>query len=161
MWGCLQQRGLAVHVWRETYHLGNSLGCLGISMGPLWPATQLYVTQSWYWKLLLVIRDELLGLCLLHYLETSLGPPSYILGCFCYTRFLYHSLNAHRFLLSLPALLPLAHPTSPTQPNLPIPVPHCSQYTYKIYFTFPFQGNPLFPPAPSSRPNFSRSMDCS
>lgn len=51
-------------------------------MGPLWPTTLLDVAQSRYQELCLVIRDGQLGLRLPHYLETSLGLPSYILGGF-------------------------------------------------------------------------------
>lgn len=29
---------------------GNSLGCLGISMGTFWPASQMDIAQSWSWK---------------------------------------------------------------------------------------------------------------
>ena len=62
---CLQQWGLAVSLWRATHPIGSSLGCLEISTGSLWPATQLDVTQSWYWKLHLMTRDGQLGLHLI------------------------------------------------------------------------------------------------
>jgi hypothetical protein len=72
----LPQWGLAVSLWKETYSLGNFLGRLGIPMGPLWPKTQLNVTQFWYWKVHLVARDDQLGLCLSYYLVISLRLPS-------------------------------------------------------------------------------------
>ena len=65
---CFQQWGLAVSLWRTIYSLGHSLGCLGVSMWHLRPTAQLYVTQSWYWKLYLVTKDDQEGLCHLHFL---------------------------------------------------------------------------------------------
>jgi hypothetical protein len=37
---CLPQLGPIVSLRRPNYNLGNSLGCLGIPMGHLWPMTQ-------------------------------------------------------------------------------------------------------------------------
>ena len=64
--------------------LAIAWGCLGISMKHFCPKTQLDITQSWYWKLPLMTRDGQLGLCLPHYLETSLRSrsPSYIFWMF-------------------------------------------------------------------------------
>ena len=56
---CLQQWSLAVSLWRATYRLGNSLGCLRIPMGHFWPRAWVDVTQSQYWKLHLVIVGTL------------------------------------------------------------------------------------------------------
>ena len=42
--------------------LANSLCYLGIPVGPLWPTTQLEVTQVWYWRLHLVTRAVQLAL---------------------------------------------------------------------------------------------------
>lgn len=53
-----------INLWRATYSLDKSLGYLGFPMKPLWPASQLDVTQTWYWKLLSVTRDAQLGFCL-------------------------------------------------------------------------------------------------
>lgn len=70
----LQQWGFAVSgLWRATYCLGNSLGCLGVPMGPLWTTIQLDVTQSCYWKLHSVTRDGQLELCLPYYFIFHLG----------------------------------------------------------------------------------------
>lgn len=55
----MQQWGLAVNVCRETYSLGNSLGGLDIPFGPFGPTTQLYVIQSLYWQLCLVMDVQL------------------------------------------------------------------------------------------------------
>jgi hypothetical protein len=33
----LQQWGLAIHLWKATYRLGNSLDCLGVPMEPICP----------------------------------------------------------------------------------------------------------------------------
>lgn len=38
---CSWQRGPAVSLWRVVFCLRNSLGCLGISLGPPCPAAQL------------------------------------------------------------------------------------------------------------------------
>ena len=43
---CHQQWGLAVSLWRVNDILGKSLECLRISVSPLWPTTQLDVTQT-------------------------------------------------------------------------------------------------------------------
>ena len=40
-----------ISLQRTSYCLGNSLGCLVISMGPFLPTTQLNVIQFWYQKL--------------------------------------------------------------------------------------------------------------
>lgn len=61
---------------------------MGLCIGPLWPTTQLIITQSWYWKLHLVTRDGQMVLHFPHCLETSSGLLSYILGSFYYTSFL-------------------------------------------------------------------------
>lgn len=53
----LQQWRLAIRSQRATCNLGNSVDCLGISMGILWSKIQLDITHSWYWKLRLVTRD--------------------------------------------------------------------------------------------------------
>lgn len=68
---CLQQQDLTVSLWRDTHSLGNGLGCLGVSVGPLWPTIQLDVTQSQYQKLHLVVSDAQLGLCFAHYLAVE------------------------------------------------------------------------------------------
>lgn len=60
------------------YSFGKSLGCLGISKGPLRSPSQLYVTQSQYWQLHLLTRDWQLRLWLLHCLVNSSSFPSYI-----------------------------------------------------------------------------------
>lgn len=80
----------------------NSLGDLKFSFGPIWLITQLNVIQSQYQKLHLVIGDGQLGLCLLYYLETSLGLTLYILGGFFCIRFSSHASTAPELLLSLP-----------------------------------------------------------
>ena len=46
---------------KQPYLLGNSLGCLRVPMGPLWPTTQLDVMQFQNWKLPLVTKDGQLG----------------------------------------------------------------------------------------------------
>ena len=90
-WGyCLWGGGnLAVGLWNVAYCLGKSLGCLVISMGPLCPIAQF--PNNPYTAL--VTREGQRELCLPHYLETSLGLPSYILGSFHCTRFPHHPLN--------------------------------------------------------------------
>jgi hypothetical protein len=57
----LQHWSLTVKLWRTTDSLDNSLRCLGIAMGPLWPTIQLDLLQFRYWKLHLVTRDIQLG----------------------------------------------------------------------------------------------------
>ena len=44
LYRCLHQWGLAISLWRTACRRGNSLGCLGVTMGPLCPAVQLDVT---------------------------------------------------------------------------------------------------------------------
>jgi hypothetical protein len=67
---CLQQWGcqfvkINLVLWQQRG--------LRIFMGPFWLTTQLDVTQSQYWKLYLVTRDNWMGLHLSHYLEILLG----------------------------------------------------------------------------------------
>ena len=64
--------GLAFSFCRVISSLVNTLGGLGITVQSLRTKTQLDVTQAWYWKLCLVIRDGQLKLCLPHYLAISL-----------------------------------------------------------------------------------------
>lgn len=61
---------LVDRLWRAIYSLGNILDWLGISVGSLWPTTQLDVNQAWGRKFSLVTRDSLLGFP--YYLESSL-----------------------------------------------------------------------------------------
>lgn len=70
---CFQQWDLAVSLCRATYSLDNNLGCMGILVESLMDNNQLDVTQSHFWKLLLVTRDGQLGLRLSHYLVISIG----------------------------------------------------------------------------------------
>lgn len=118
---CPQQGGLAVNLWRATYFLGNGVSCLGIAIGTFWP------TQSWYWTLCLVTGEDQLELCLSHYLETSLGPPSYIIGSFHCTKCSFHPSNAPSSLAYSP-LIPSLHPILPPSSCLTLPCP--SQSTY-------------------------------
>lgn len=88
--------GLAISLWRAAYSLGNSLGCLEVSMGPLWHTTQLEVTHSWYSELHLVTREVQLGRCLPHYFEILFRSISYMhifQQASNYIRFPYYSLN--------------------------------------------------------------------
>lgn len=96
--------------------------------------------NSQQWKLHLVTRNGQLGFHIPHYLETSLGLPSYILGSSYCTRFPYHPSDlavSH----CIPFLNPSLFPTSPpSPPDPPIPIPHSHpQYTHKIYFPLPGQ----------------------
>lgn len=57
-------------------------------------------TKSQYWKVCLLTRDSHLELCLLHYLELSLGSYSFNIGCF-------HCSNFH-FFLQMPPIIGLS-----------------------------------------------------
>lgn len=70
--GAVFSNGVLLSVCGENTCLGNSLDCLGVPKGPLWP-TQLDVTYSCDWKLFLVTRDWQLGFCFPHYLDILLG----------------------------------------------------------------------------------------
>lgn len=61
LYSCLQKCGLAVSLWRTNYSLGNSLGCLGISVLPLGLTTRLTVTQTWYCQFHLVTINSQWG----------------------------------------------------------------------------------------------------
>ena len=99
MWVCLQQWNLSIRLWKATcvYSvcmccLGNNLGYLEIPLEPLWPTTQLDVTQSWYRKRHLVTRECQLGLCLPRFFGNFIQITFisvYILGSFYYIRFPY------------------------------------------------------------------------
>lgn len=47
---CLQNWGLTISLWRATNNFGHSLYCLRVSMGPVWPTTQLDVAHSYTWS---------------------------------------------------------------------------------------------------------------
>lgn len=118
-------------------------------MAPLWPTTQLNVTQYWYWKLSLETRDSQLGLSLPHYLKTSLGLPSYILGSFHFTRFPYQPSNSPQFCLSLRSLLLFTGSS------------HFSSFPYPIHpetlLPLPREISNLCSPVPSSVSNLPGS----
>lgn len=91
-----------------------------------------------------------------HYFETSLGPPSYIIGNFLCTKFPYHPSNVLQFLLScphfLPHILPFPFPFDPSCYILP-----SFQYNSKMYSISLSQEDPYIPPPPGliSEPNLS------
>lgn len=70
---------------------------------------------------------------------TSLGLPSYTLGCLYYTRFPYYPPKAPRFQLLRPASFPQLYLLSPFPPN---PPSTHTQATHKIYCTSSFRGDP-------------------
>lgn len=80
----LQNWVLAVSVWRANCCLGNSLGCLVISMIFFWLTSELDVTQSWYWNP--HYKIWLAGFCLLCCMAALLWLPSY------YRKFPLHSV---------------------------------------------------------------------
>ena len=61
--------GILLSVCRPTYSLCSSLNCFTIFPWPLWPTTQLNVSQSWNFRLHLVKSGGQLGLCLPNYLS--------------------------------------------------------------------------------------------
>lgn len=75
---------------------------------------QLNETESLYWKLHLTTRDSHLWFYLPHFLDATLGSPSYIIGCFKCSRLPYHFSNAPQFYLSHHSLSQsyLSHPSS-------------------------------------------------
>lgn len=119
---CPWQCSPAVSLWRATFCLSKSLGCLKISMGTPCPTTQLNATYSFHWKPCLATRDGLLRLCISHYQEYSLGH---------FHRFPHNLPNDPQFQLSPPctlSILLIPHPFhSHLHPALPRPS------THKIY----------------------------
>lgn len=77
LYSCFQQQGFSVSLWRAIYNLGSSLGCLKFNMGPLWPTTQVDITQYQYWKLHMVTRNGQLEL-FLPFLSISFRLPLYM-----------------------------------------------------------------------------------
>lgn len=123
-----------------------------------WPPTQIYIPQSWYWKL--VTRDGHLRLWLIHYLEISLGSPLNILGslyCNKFTYWLSHAPELYLFtcLSSLNSMPPLP-------PYLILHShPLCTLSTHRCYSSSPSYVVPCVSPSSTLLPNLSWSMDCS
>ena len=129
---------LAIGLWRDTYNLGNSLGCLGIPMGHFQPTTQLDITHSHSQKLYLQKRDVKFGLCL--FFEDFIQIPFmyvYILRSFLCIGFPYYPSNDVFRCFSLHYLLHLSLPfPSLLDPHIP---PHIQPpYIHNYLFYFPF-----------------------
>lgn len=107
------------------------LGCLGVSMGPLWPITQLDVTSSQSGKLHLLMRDVQLGLCLPHYLVS----PFRSLWCTQSS-----VVGFEMTLLSVISVIPLSLPFPSSSP---LRSPLLS--LHNNIFHFPFLGRPSLP----------------
>lgn len=138
----------AISLWRATYSLdNNSLGWLGIPIGPLWPAIQLDATQSPYWKLHLVTRDSQLVVALTPSLFDDFIQITFIAIYFGNLLFPYCLSNGPYFQLSLPIFLLLLLP-SPSLLVFPFeyPTPNLSIAVYSIFLS---QGELSVPLTPS------------
>lgn len=98
-------------MWRAIYCIDNMLSYLEVSMGYLWPTSQLDVAHFQYCKFGLVARNIQLGLCPHHphitwrfYLDFL--KHVYILGSFYCVRFPYYLLMTLNFNRIYPYPLP-------------------------------------------------------
>ena len=145
--GGVQQWDLAVSLWRTTDCLGNSLCCLVISIG--YPLVNKSIVCNVVPVLgCLVKRDGQLGLDLLHYLKTPLGP------------FIYFRQSSFILIVSSPIPFLNAVFHSPSHLILPFPFLLTLVYPYNL-FCFLLRELHVSLLAPSSIPNLSESMDCS
>lgn len=98
-------------MWRAIYCIDNMLSYLEVSMGYLWPTSQLYVAHFQYCKFGFVARNIQLGLCPHHphitrrfYLDFL--KHVYILGSFYCVSFPYYLLMTLNFNRVSPYPLP-------------------------------------------------------
>lgn len=113
-------------MWRAIYCIGNMLSFLEVTMGYLWPISQLDSAHFQYFKFGLVARNIQLGLCP-HYpcitwrFYLDFLKHVYILGSFYCVRYPYYLLMTLNFNRIFPYLLPHLSFLS-SSPFVPVPV---------------------------------------